>query len=143
MKKVSLKDLDSTWQDLISKAEKTKENSYSPYSYFKVGASILTNSGNIYSGANIENNAYGESICAERAAAIKAASGGERKFKRLVIITDSDKIMPPCGNCRQFLLEFKPKKAEDLKILIASSDKSRLALSDLAELYPKPFRFSP
>ncbi len=143
MKKPKLKDLDSTWQKLIKKAQEVKKNSYSPYSNFKVGASILTDSGNIYSGTNIENGAYGESICAERAAAIKAATEGERGLKRLAIITDSNKIMPPCGNCRQFLLEFKPKKPKDLKILIVNKDKSKLALSDLNELYPAPFRFNP
>lgn len=143
MKEVNLKDLDSNWEELIDKAQKVKKNSYSPYSEFGVGAAVLSSEGKIYTGANVENNAYGESICAERAAAIKAVSEGAREFARLVVITDSDKIMPPCGNCRQFLLEFKPEKTKDLKVLIANSSKDKLVLTDLKELYPAPFRFSP
>lgn len=100
-------------EELIGKALDARRESYSPYSGFAVGAAILTDSGKVYSGANIENASFGATICAERTAAVKAISEGERKFRAIAIAGSpssaediSFQYSFPCGICRQFLREF-------------------------------------
>lgn len=92
---------------LIEEAQKAKEFAYSPYYKFRVGASVLTSKGNIYSGCNIETGA-GFSICAERVAVSKAISNGEKEFLAVAVVTDQNSFVSPCGVCRQFLTEFSP-----------------------------------
>lgn len=91
---------------LYNEAKKAMGNSYSPYSNFKVGAALITKSGKIYTGTNIENASYGLSMCAERVAIFKAVSEGERDFETLVVIGDTDDPISPCGACRQVIAEF-------------------------------------
>ncbi|NLW46128.1 MAG: cytidine deaminase [Firmicutes bacterium] len=79
---------------------------YAPYSQYKVGAALLGKSGRIYTGCNVENASYGASICAERTAALKAVSEGEREFESLAVAVDGEAPSTPCGICRQFLAEF-------------------------------------
>ena len=93
---------------LIQSAVKAKEKAYAPYSGFRVGASILTKSGKIYTGCNVENASYSLTICAERVAVFKAVSDGEIDFKTIAIAFDSEKFIYPCGACRQVLAEFSP-----------------------------------
>jgi cytidine deaminase len=93
--------------DLVKQAVKAKEFAYTPYYKFRVGAALLTKSGNVYTGCNVENGA-GFSICAERAAAVKAISVGDKDFVAIAITTDEKKFVYPCGVCRQFLVEFNP-----------------------------------
>ena len=93
-------------QELIKIAEEAMEKAYAPYSGFKVGATILTADGKVYSGCNVENASYGATICAERCAAIKAVSEGNTSFIKIVIVSSSGKYTYPCGVCRQFLSEF-------------------------------------
>ncbi len=100
-----------TDNELIEIARQYRENAYTPYSHFKVGAAVLTASGKVYGGCNIENSSYGLTICAERTAAVKAVSEGHTKFKRIVIAGRSDDYCYPCGACRQFLAEFAPENA--------------------------------
>lgn len=102
---------------LIDLAIANKENSYSPYSKFRVSSVVETRAGNIYKGVNIENAAYSPSLCAERSAMAAAISNGEREFIRIVITGDSD-LTAPCGVCRQFISEFADK---DTEIIIANS----------------------
>lgn len=97
------------YAELIKRATEVKQNSYSPYSNYKVGAALLSNSGKIYLGTNVENASYGLSICAERSAVSSAVSAGERNFKAIAIVTDSEKLASPCGACRQVLIEFNPE----------------------------------
>ncbi|HPK41748.1 MAG TPA: cytidine deaminase [Candidatus Cloacimonadota bacterium] len=93
-------------KNLMDKAREAACHAYSPYSHFKVGAAILTEKGNIYQAANIENASYSLTICAERNAATQAVYHNDINFKLIAIFVDSEIAFPPCGACRQFLAEF-------------------------------------
>ena len=93
-----------TLDKLIEYARAARTWAYTPYSHYAVGAALLTESGKIYEGVNIENAAYPTSICAERVAVFKAVSEGERDFSAIVVMTDNGGT--PCGSCRQVLAEF-------------------------------------
>lgn len=92
---------------LVEAAKRAREFSYSPYSKFAVGAAVLTRSGKVYGGCNIENASYGITNCAERTAIFRAVSEGEREIVALAIVADSKRPVPPCGACRQVIAEFK------------------------------------
>lgn len=94
---------------LISAAIGMLKRAYAPYSHFPVGAAIECADGSIYTGCNVENASYGLTLCAERAAAVKAVSEGHRDFRRIVIVGNSEDFCTPCGACRQFLYEFAPE----------------------------------
>lgn len=85
------------------------ERAYVPYSHFPVGAALLCKDGTVFTGCNIENAAYGLTICAERTAIFKAISEGHRDFKRIVIAGKSEDYCVPCGSCRQVMQEFAPQ----------------------------------
>jgi cytidine deaminase len=89
-------------------ALQARERAYAPYSRFRVGAALLSKSGAIFSGCNVENISLGLTMCAERVCIGKAVEGGERIFESLVIVADSDLPIVPCGACRQVLAEFSP-----------------------------------
>jgi cytidine deaminase len=99
-----------TDKELLAAAVKAAENSYSPYSHFRVGAALMAENGKVYTGCNIENASYSLTICAERTAVFKAVSEGVTKFKAIAIAGSSDsdfsKPCPPCGACLQVLSEF-------------------------------------
>ena len=90
--------------ELIQLALEARKKTYSPYSNYAVGAALLTRSGKIYTGANIENAAYGLTVCAERTAIFKAVFDGERTFERIIVATRDGGS--PCGSCRQVMAEF-------------------------------------
>ena len=92
--------------EALDKAKEVMNNAYAPYSNFKVGAAILTESGDVYTGCNIENASYGATICAERTAAVKAVSEGHRRFLKIAIVSMEGTYTYPCGMCRQFMSEF-------------------------------------
>jgi len=121
--------------NLIEKAKKVRENAYAPYSKFKVGAVLETESGKIYTGVNIENSSFGLSMCAERIAIFKAVSEGETKFKRLVIVADTRDVVSPCGACRQVMSEFGNFE------VILSNVKGKMEVTNVEELLPKAFDF--
>ncbi|MBC8385421.1 MAG: cytidine deaminase [Candidatus Cloacimonetes bacterium] len=118
---------------LLEKAKQASLKAYAPYSKFKVGAALLTRSGKIYSGCNVENSSYSLTICAERNAIFKAISEGDTEFSELVIFVDSDKLFFPCGACRQVISEF----SSDLKITIVSS--KEIKETSISELLPFNF----
>ena len=91
---------------LIKEATMAREHAYAPYSNFKVGAALLTEDGSLYSGSNIENSSYSLTCCAERIAIFKAISEGQRQFRKMAIIGDSEDPISPCGACRQVMSEF-------------------------------------
>ena len=93
-------------QQLIECAIEARQQSYSPYSNFAVGAAILCEDGTIYKGCNIENASYGLTNCAERTAIFKAVSEDHRKFKALAVVADTEGPCDPCGACRQVMNEF-------------------------------------
>ena len=124
--------------ELVEKAVKALENSYSPYSGFKVGAALLTKDGRVFVGCNIENASYPAGICAERTAIGNAVSAGAREFLKIAIaggkngeITD---YCPPCGICRQVLSEFC---SEDFEILLYNG--KSIKSHRLSELLPQNF----
>ena len=97
-----------TEQALCQKAIAMLDMAYVPYSHFPVGAALLCKDGTVFTGCNIENAAYGATICAERTAIFKAVSEGHRDFVRIVIAGRSEGLCVPCGTCRQVLREFAP-----------------------------------
>ncbi|WP_075719897.1 cytidine deaminase [Roseburia sp. 499] len=121
--------------NLIEKAIEAKENAYVPYSNFRVGAALLTKSGKIYTGCNIENVSYGATNCAERTAVFKAVSEGEKEFQAIAINGDNGDYLPPCGICRQVLSEFAD---DSLKVILANSAEDYKVIS-LGELLPGAF----
>jgi cytidine deaminase len=96
-------------ENLLKKAIEARKNAYAPYSRYTVGAALLTRSGAIVAGANVENVSLGLTICAERAAVSAAIAGGEKEFVAIGVVSDSDEPAVPCGACRQVLAEFNPK----------------------------------
>jgi cytidine deaminase len=119
-------------QELIALATEARRKAYAPYSHYLVGAALLTASGKVYTGANVENASYGLAICAERTAAVKAVSDGERDLVAIAVVTENGGS--PCGACRQVLNEFGP----DMRVLIADVAGKYQALR-LSELLPASF----
>jgi cytidine deaminase len=109
---------------LIQRAVDAKKTSYSPYSKFRVGASILTSDGEIFSGCNVENASYGLAICAERNAVFQAAFAGKRKIVAVAVTSDEKAFITPCGACRQVLSEFADGNAEIILVSAAGKTKS-------------------
>ena len=109
---------------LIETAKAARKNAYSPYSRFSVGAALLTKSGKIYTGCNIENATFSPTVCAERTAFAKAISEGEREFAAIAIVggyDDDRSVCYPCGVCRQFMSEFC---AGDFKLFFADGEET-------------------
>lgn len=121
-------------EELIAKAMKARENAYAPYSGFRVGAALLTASGRVFEGCNVENASYGATICSERVAAVKAVSAGETRFVALAVVADGPSLPVPCGICRQFLAEF----GLELDIYLANLAGERKHVT-LGELLPEAF----
>ncbi len=118
---------------LVSAARAAQARAYAPYSNFRVGAALQSESGDVYVGCNVENASYGLTICAERAAVCAAVSGGARRLRRAVVVSDSDPPAAPCGACRQVLSEFGP----DLRIEAVGPRGT--ASWTMAELLPAAF----
>ena len=99
-------------KDLFQAAKKVRMKAHAPYSKFKVGAAILDEKGRIHVGCNVENSSYGGTICAERAAITAMVAAGGTQVRDIVVVTDTPNGCPPCGFCRQVLLEFESKSLE-------------------------------
>lgn len=122
-------------------AKKAREHAYAPYSHFLVGAALLTKSGKIYHGCNIENAAYSPGNCAERTAFFRAVYQGEREFEKIAVAggpkgREADKLCAPCGVCRQVMMEFCDPKT--FQIILADGKGGCLQHS-LKELLPLGF----
>lgn len=126
-------------EKLIKKAIEMLNFSYAPYSNFHVGAALLTSEGEIYTGCNIENAAYGPSNCAERTAIFKAVSEGKKEFEAIAVVGGKngkiENFCPPCGVCRQVLAEFCKK---DFEIVLAKST-NEYKIMTLEQLLPERF----
>jgi cytidine deaminase len=135
---VKAAELDFDFKNLIEQAKKARENSYSPYSNFKVGAAILTRSGKIYSGTNVENASYGLTVCAERIAIFKAVSEGEKGnfIKAIAIVLDAPEYGAPCGACRQVINEF----AEPEAYIVMATISGNYKIEQLKTLLPYAFK---
>ncbi len=126
---------------LVDAAQAARENSYSPYSNFKVGAAVLTDDGKIFCGTNIENSSYGLTVCAERNALFAAAGAGYRRFKALALITQKikgQKFNSPCGACRQVISEFLAP-ATPVYIAVLDGKTRKVYCKKFSELMPFPF----
>ena len=123
-----------TEHDLVQAALKAREAAYAPYSNFPVGAALECEDGTVFLGCNVENAAFGSTICAERTAVLKAVSEGHRRFRRLAIAGSSGDPCWPCGACRQVLSEFAPSLA-----LLISDEEGRYVTTDLGALLPHSF----
>jgi cytidine deaminase len=122
-----------TRQKLIDAAVQARQWAYAPYSHYAVGAALLTVSGKIYDGVNVENAAYPTTMCAERVAVFKAVSEGERQFEAIAVVTSNGGT--PCGSCRQVLAEF----GLDTLVWIATADGQLTQEYTLGELLPGAF----
>lgn len=122
-------------RELVDRAIEMKERAYAPYSGFRVGAALITDKGNVYTGVNIENISYGATNCAERTAVFKAVSEGDRKIKMIAIASDKEDFISPCGICRQVLAEFSDR---DTRIL-CSNIKGEYKAFSIEEILPNAF----
>ncbi len=120
-------------QKLMDCAIKARENAYSPYSHFAVGAVLLCEDGTLYEGCNIENASYGLTNCAERTAIFKAVSEGHIKFKALAVVADTEGPCAPCGACRQVMAEFK------IPLIIMGNLMGNIKIVTIEELLPFSF----
>jgi cytidine deaminase len=119
---------------LVTAARVARENAVAPFSNFRVGAAVRAKSGRVYSGCNVENASYGLTICAERVAIFKALSEGERGFDAVAVVTDADKLTPPCGACRQIIWEF----CGDAEVILGNL-KGKTEIHRMSVLLPHPF----
>lgn len=119
---------------LLAEAFNAQRYAYAPYSRFAVGAALLTESGNIFSGCNVENSSYSATICAERVAIGCAVSAGERKFRLLAIAANSRTYVRPCGVCRQVISEFGPETR-----VICANVAGEFEIHECRALLPFPF----
>lgn len=111
-----------------------RDNAAADFSHFKVGAALETETGEIFTGCNVENATYGLTVCAERVAIWKAVSEGRRKFRRLVVAADTESLTPPCGACRQIIWEF----CGDIPIVLVNPRGKREEFR-MSDLFPRPF----
>lgn len=125
---------EASLDELIAAAKRVAGSAWCPYSRFAVGAALLTSSGKVVAGCNVENASSGLTICAERNAVFQAIAAGERSFRQLVVYTPTPEPTSPCGACRQVLAEFAPT----LPILCVCDGPGRLETS-LSELLPHAF----
>ena len=121
---------------LMVQAKEASKRSYSPFSKFAVGACVLTGSGKIYSGCNIENSSFGMTICAERCAIFKAISEGEKEILAVAIFSPNESDCYPCGACRQVMYEFQGEK----EIEIITAEKDKLNIKKMSDFLPYGFK---
>ena len=121
--------------ELVKCAIEASEKAYSPYSKFKVGAAVLAEDGQVYTGCNIENVSFGATVCAERTAIFNAVAKGNRKITKIAVSSESNDYTMPCGICRQVALEFGGK---DLIILCADRE-GKYKEYTLDQLLPEAF----
>ncbi|MCH8928563.1 MAG: cytidine deaminase [Candidatus Marinimicrobia bacterium] len=121
--------------ELTAAALKAKENAHAQFSNFKVGAALLSKSGKVYTGSNVESSSYGLTICAERVALVKALSEGENEFAAIAVVTQSG--ASPCGACRQLLWDY----TKDIPVYVSNFE-GNITEYNLAELLTHPFEFN-
>jgi len=123
------------WSVLIPQAKQSFDRAYAPYSNFHVGAAAQTKSGKIVCGCNVENASYGLTVCAERNCIAQAIISGENEFTSMVIYTEQEKLTPPCGACRQVIVEF----FEPTAIIVAVNHLNAHKEWTVTELLPNAF----
>ena len=126
--------MENTQAELVEKATQVREIAYAPFSKFKVGAAVETETGEIFTGCNVESASYGLTVCAERVAIWKAVSEGKKKFSRIAVVADTEELTPPCGVCRQIIWEF----CGDVPVIMANL-KGDIETVQMKELLPRAF----
>ena len=135
---------DRSYSELIAAAVSAQANAYAPYSGIRVGAAVLTADGRIVTGANVENSAYGDTICAERAALLRAYAMGLRDIEAVAVTAsgaglDPSAVVSPCGSCRQMLYEASEVAGRDIAVVMVSPDGGNVTVMPISELLPLPF----
>jgi cytidine deaminase len=120
--------------ELLAAARAARENAHAPYSHFRVGAAVEDEAGRIYTGCNVENATLGLTLCAERVAVFKGISEGAKRFLRIAVVADTDRLTPPCGACRQILWEFCGDAELTMANLHGLTETLRLSI-----LFPRAF----
>ena len=131
-------DLTPDEKRLVEAAQKVRKRAYARYSGKQVGAAVLSRSGKVYQGVNVESGSYGLTVCAERVAVFHAVTSGERELIAVAVASPDDRIWYPCGACRQVLAEFSP----DMTVLCIDQ-KGRLARTSMKTLLPDRFFLDP
>lgn len=144
MRHIAYEELDAQQRQALDAASIVLENSYNPYSRFFVGATLVAQHNTLVTGTNFENAAYGSTICAERAAVLRANSMGLRKFKAVAIIArgenfDTTEVTGPCGSCRQVLYEIAQVSGCDMEVILSTTKKDKIILTTIKELLPLGF----
>lgn len=119
-------------EKLLSAALAAREKAYAPYSNFHVGSALLSGSGRIYSGCNVENASFGLTICAERNAIFQMVAAGDTEIVELLVIGESEEFLPPCGACRQVIAEFAQPQTK----IYMGDRRGQLQKTSVAELIP-------
>ena len=144
MQEIKYEELDPIQQNLLDEAAEVMETAYNPYSHFYVGAALLSLDGQIITGSNVENAAYGSTICAERAAILRANAMGIRTFDKVAIIGrgenfDTTEVTAPCGSCRQMLFESSQVSERNLELIMATTRNDKIILATMEEILPLAF----
>ncbi len=126
--------MEQSVQKLITEAGKARQRAYAPYSNFQVGAAVEGESGDIYIGCNVESASYGLTVCAERVAIWKGISCGEKRFKQIAVVVDTEQLTPPCGVCRQIIWEF----CGDVPVILSNLE-GKSEIIKMGELLPRAF----
>lgn len=144
MKEITYHQLPAREQQLVDKAEQAMEQAYAPYSHFVVGAALLTKQGKVFTGANFENANFSSTLHAEQVAVGNAVSKGFRNFRSIAVIVAQrqsccEQPSFPCGECLQVLAEVVQISNCDLKVIASNTEKSKIKIASLDELYPESF----
>lgn len=144
MKNVQYDELTDLQSRALHEAEQVLEHSYNPYSHFSVGACLISDDEQLISGTNVENAAYGDTICAERGAIMRAKAMGVKSFRGIAIIArgedfNTTEVTGPCGSCRQALYEISQVSDYDLEVILSTSLKDIIVITTIGELLPLAF----
>ncbi len=136
--------LDYIQKGLLEEAESAMDTAYNPYSNFFVGAALRSLEGEIITGSNVENAAYGSTICAERAAILRANARGVRAFDKLAIIArgadfETEEVTAPCGACRQNIYEVSQISGSNIELILSNTGKGKIIVTSIEELLPLAF----
>jgi len=123
---------------LLEVAQEVRSRAYARYSGRQVGAAVLSRSGKIYPGVNVESGSYGLTVCAERVAVFNAVTAGDKELVAVAVASPDDRIWYPCGACRQVLAEFSPEM-----VVLGIDQKGRVVRSNIETLLPDRFAFDP
>lgn len=145
MYEIKYDDLRYSYRRMLDMAHNVMKTAYNPYSHFFVGAAVLTKSGGeIITGSNVENAAYGSTICAERAAILHANALDKREFKAIAVIArgenfDTTEVTGPCGSCRQMIFESAQISETNLDVVLSTTKKDKIIIASIEELLPLAF----